>query len=194
MRLRKSFLCCFVILFSAVGSRADGIDADDPKIIVGRGSDATQISSLNFPVLVNQSTGGNFLEFENDSGQDWVGLIITVTFPNALAAKNAAISCLSDIFSPCQTPPPTSRHGQTLTIIFTGGGTIVTCATTINCPADSEFFVDLNTGDTLTKHSNGNGGWKNDTIEVQAIPAPEPATLALLLAGLTALLLIRKRA
>lgn len=193
MRLRKSFLCCFVILFSAVGSRADGIDANDPKIIVGRGSDATQISSLNFPVLVNQSTGGNFLEFENDSGQDWVGLIITVTFPNALAAKNAAISCLSDIFSPCQTPPPTSRHGKTLTIIFTGGGTILTCSPPLPCPADSEFFVDLNTDDTLTKHSNGKGGWKNDIIEVQAIPAPEPATLALLLAGLCALL-IRKRA
>jgi PEP-CTERM motif len=190
MGLRKLLFGCPLVFLCAISVRADSMASNDPKIIVGRGSDATPITSLNFSLPVN-SSGGGFFDFENASGQDWVGLILTVTFPNAADAKAAAVSCTTDIFSNCLN----SRHGTTLTITFGGGGMIVPCLTSI-CPADSEFIVDLNDADTLTHHGNpgGKGGWRNDLIQVQALTTPEPATYSLLLLGLIAIPLSRKRA
>jgi hypothetical protein len=177
------------VLSTALVVRADGISPNDPKIIVGRGTGSTLVTALHFVVPVDLGGGGIF-NFDNATGQDWVGLILTVNFPNAAAAKAAAVSCSSDVFSACSP----ERHGKILTITLTGGE--ITPCSDSSCSMDSEFFVDLNDGATLHNHgkANGKGGWEKDIIEGQAITtAPEPAALSLLLSGLGGIWLWRKR-
>jgi hypothetical protein len=192
MRLDRGLLSCALLLSTALVVRADGISPSDPKIIVGRGTGSTLVTALQFVVPVDLGGGGIF-NFDNATGQDWIGLILTVNFKNAADAKAAAVSCSSDLFSTCSP----ERHGKILTITLTGGE--ITPCSDSSCSMDSEFFVDLNDGATLHSHgkANGNGGWKKDIIEGQiigqAIPAPEPAVLPLLLSGLGGIWLWRKR-
>jgi hypothetical protein len=157
---------------------ANSVPLSDPKIVIGRGSDSTPITSLTFGVQIDP-TGGGILNFDNATGRNWTGLILTIQFPNAVAAKAAGVSCsngdvLSNIFTACTS----ERHGRTLTIDL-AHGEIKFCSTS-PCPLDSEFFIDLN--DPNIHCHNGKGGWKGDVIEAQALTAatvPEPATLLL---------------
>jgi PEP-CTERM putative exosortase interaction domain len=185
----RMLLGCVLVLSSALGVYADGISPDDPQIIVGRGSGSTAVTTFQFSVPIGPNGGGIF-DFDNRSGQDWVGLILTVTFPTAADAM-AAVSCSSSIFTTCGS----SRHGRIVTITFTGGE--ITDCSASPCSLDSEFFLDLNNADSLSNHGHANGdgkgNWKNDTISGQAITTPEPTTLPLLLAGLGGIYLWRKR-
>lgn len=181
MTLSRAVLVSSLVFLGAVVTQADSISPGDPKIIVGRGVDSISITTLQFSVPVDTSGGGIF-DFDNGTAFDWSGLKLTITFPNAVDAKAAGVSCSngdisSDIFSDCTS----ERQGRTLTIFLTGGE-IAPCVGS-SCPIDSEFFVDLNTGG---HNPHGQGGWKTDTIEVQALTTPEPGTLVLLVAGLGA--------
>ena len=198
MRLGRVLSVLVVLLSSALVIHADSISPSDPQIIVGRGRlDSTMITKSPFGVPVDSSGGGIF-NFDNATGNEWTGLMLTITFPNAVDAKAAAVSCSNgDILSNIYTDCSSDRQGRTLTITLTGGG-IDSCSGG-SCPLDTQFFIDLNTGDSLNAHGNPNGvgGWNNkdgkDTIEVQSLTTPEPGTLALLLTGLGGFWLRRKR-
>ncbi len=177
-----SLLICALALSSAT-IHANSVPLSDPKIVIGRGSDSTPITSLTFGVQIDPK-GGGILNFDNATGRIWTGLILTIQFPNAKAAKAAGVSCsngdvLSNIFTACTW----ERHGRTLTINLTHGE--IKFCSTIPCPVDSEFFIDLN--DPNIHGHNGKGGWKGDVIEARALTAatvPEPATLLLQVTGL----------
>lgn len=192
MMLGRALLGWTLLLSTALVARADGISAGDPKIIVGRGTGSMPVTALQFKVPIDAG-GGGIVNFDNETGQDWVGLILTVTFPNAVAAKAAAFSCSNDLLTSVFSACSSERHGKILTITLTKGE-ITPCSGT-SCSMDSEFFVDLNNGATLHDHGkkNGNGGWKGDAIVGQAITTPEPTTLPFLLSGLGGIWLWRKR-
>ena len=169
--MRRAFLISALLLSSTTMGRADGISSNDPKIIVGRGSDSVSVTTLQFSVPVN-STGGGFFSFENATGQDWSGLKLTLTFKNAKDAMGA-LTCESNIygFNDCAS----ARHGRTVTIDFFDG----------DIPSNSQFFLDLNDDGTLGANhgkESGSGGWK-DTVTVTAIPTPEPSALLLIFGG-----------
>ena len=192
MKLARLLFLGALVLSSALIVRADGISPIDPTIIIGRGTGSAPITALQFPVPIG-SNGGGIFYFDNATGQNWIGLTLTVTFKDANAAMAAAVSCsngsiLSDVFSACSS----KRQGKILTISLTGGQ--ITPCVGESCSLTSEFFVDLNDGATLHNHgkANGKGGWKGDTIQAQAI-TPEPATLLLLLSGLGGIWMCRKR-
>jgi hypothetical protein len=175
-KLSKLVVC--TLLFASALVRADSISYSDPKIVIGRGTGSMAITMLTFGVTVN-ANGGGILDFDNATGKIWTGLIFTITFPNAEAAK-AAILCSSTIFSSCTK----TRHGKVVTAKLTDGE-ITFCNTTSPCPLDSEFFINLN--DPGVHGHNGKGGWKGDVIEAQAVttPAvPEPDASLLLVTGL----------
>jgi hypothetical protein len=181
MRIGRFLLGGALVLSSALVVHADGISPSDPKILIGRGSGSKPIKTLSFSVAADFK-GGGFFPFDNATGQDWVGLILTVTFKNAVDAK-AALTCESDIFN--SNDCASSRHGITDTFTFSGGKGI---------PKNSEFFLDLNDDGTL----NGNHGRESDVggfkmVTLTATTAPEPATLPLLLAGLVGIWLWRTR-
>src|SRR5262252_2905910 len=102
---KLSKLVVGTLLFASALVRADSIPLD-PKIVIGRGTGSTSITTLTFGVTVNPN-GGGILDFDNATGKIWTGLILTITFPNAEAAK-AAILCSSTIFSSCTD----TRHGK----------------------------------------------------------------------------------
>ena len=164
------------LLFASALVHADSISYNDPKIVIGRGTGSMAITMLTFGVTVN-SNGGGILDFDNATGKIWTGLILTITFPNAEAAK-ANIFCRSTIFSSCTK----TRHGKIVTAKLTDGE--ITFCTTSPCPLDSEFFINLN--DPGSHGHNGKGGWKGDVIEAQALTAavPEPDAFLLLVTGL----------
>jgi len=171
-----------LVLSSSITVHADSIPLNDPRIIISRGvGDRTPITTLNFGVPVDPA-GGGITNFENASGKDWVGLIVTVQFPSPSAAMAAGVSCsngdvLSDIFGSCRS----TLHGEILTITLTDG-LISFCASSV-CPHNSEFFVDLN--DPNVQGDNGKGGWQGCIIEARAI-VPEPETFLLEFSGLGA--------
>lgn len=180
-----------LVLASSITVHADSIPVNDPRIIISRGGDSTPITTLQFGVPVD-SAGGGIENFSNASGKDWVGLIVTVLFPNANAAMAAGVSCsngdvLSNIFSSCSSV----LVGKILTITLTDGLISFCAGSPSPCHDKSEFFVDLN-----DPNSDG-GGWKGDTIEAEAIPAtvvPEPDTFLLEFSGLGAVCwILRKR-
>jgi hypothetical protein len=153
-------------LSTALVVRADGISPSDPKIIVGRGTGSTLVTALQFVVPVDLG-GGGIINLDNATGQDWVGLILTVNFKNAADAKAAAVSCSSDVFSACSL----ERHGKILTITLTGGE--ITPCSNSPCSTDSEFFVDLNDGATSTQswQGNGNEGGKRISLKAKSLKA-----------------------
>ena len=192
MKLHQVLLASAIVLSSALTVHADSISPTDPQIIVGRGlADQTAITTLApFGVPVD-AMGGGLFGFENETGKDLTGLILTIGFKDANDAKAfAATSCANsatannvfqDIFNTCSF----SRHGKTLTITLSGGEGI---------PNNSAFFIDLNDGATLANHgqANGAGGW-GGTLNIQPFSTPEPGTLALLVTGLGGFWLRRKR-
>lgn len=174
---KLSKLVVSTLLFASALVRADSISFSDPKIVIGRGTGSMAITMLTFGVTVNPN-GGGILDFDNATGKIWTGLILTITFPNAEAAKEA-ILCSSTIFSSCTK----TRHGKTVTAKLTDGE--IAFCTTSPCPLDSEFFINLN--DPGSHGHNGKGGWKGDVIQARAVttPAvPEPDAFLLLVTGL----------
>jgi hypothetical protein len=192
MTLARGFLACALFILSAGVVRADGISPNDPKIIVGRETGSMSITASPFTVPVNSSGGGIF-NFDNATVHDWIGMILTVTFPNGAEAMAAAVSCSNDVLTDIYSSCSSERHGRTVTITLTGG--VITPCSEGTCSLDSKFFVDLNDDATLHDHgkANGMGGWKGDIIEGRAITTPEPATLPLLISGLGGIWLWRKR-
>ena len=174
---KLSKLVVGTLLFASALVRADSIPLSDPKIVIGRGTDSSSITTLTFGVTVDPN-GGGILDFDNATGKIWTGLILTIKFPNAEAAK-AAILCSSTIFSSCTE----MRHGKIVTAKLTHGE--ITFCTTSPCPLDSEFFINLN--DPGVNGHNGKGGWKGDVIQARALTTsavPEPATFLLQVTGL----------
>jgi len=174
-KLSKLAVCALLLASALV--RADSFSFRDPKIVIGRGTGSMPITMLTFGVTVNPN-GGGILDFDNATGKIWTGLILTITFPNAEAAK-AAILCSSTIFSSCTD----TRHGKIVTAKLTDGE--ITSCTTSRCPLDSEFFINLN--DPGVHGHNGKGGWKGDVIEARALTTtavPEPDAFLLLVTGL----------
>lgn len=174
-----------LVLSSSITVHADSIPLNDPRIIISRGQDSERITTLHFAVAVN-AAGGGIENFDNASGKEWVGLIVTVQFPNVNAAMAAGVSCsngdvLSNIFSSCSSV----LHGKILTITLTHG--LISFCTSSRCPDNTEFFVDLN--DPNVSGDNGKGGWTGAIIEAEAIPetvVPEPETFLLEFSGLGA--------
>lgn len=180
-------LLSILVLSSSITAHADSIPLNDPRIIISRGGDSERITTLHFGVTVDPA-GGGIENFDNATGKDWVGLIVTVQFPNVNAAMAAGVSCsngdvLSNIFSSCSSV----LQGKILTITLTDG--LISFCAGSRCTYDSEFFVDLN--DPNVSGRNGKGGWKGDIIEAEAIPetvVPEPETFLLEFSGLGAVL------
>jgi len=54
---------------SALIARADSVSRSDPKIIIGKGTGSTPITTLEFSVPVSFNNGGIFV-FDNASGQN----------------------------------------------------------------------------------------------------------------------------
>lgn len=187
MKFSQILLACGLIFTSAITVHSDTIPVNDPKIIIGRGGDSTPITTLEFRIPVN-ANGGGITDFDNATGKDWSGLLLTVRFPNAKAAMAAGVSCrdgdivFMSLFRACSAV----RHGNILMITLTHG-LVTFCSTTpwTPCPVSSDFFVDLN--DPNVNGHNGKGGWKHDLIEARAITGtvvPEPNIFLLQLSGL----------
>lgn len=172
-----------LVLASSITVHADSVPVNDPRIIISRSvADRTPVTTLTFGVPVDPA-GGGITNFDNASGKDWVGLIVTVQFPSPSAAMAAGVSCsngdvLSNIFSSCRS----TLHGSILTITLTKG--LISFCASSDCPHNSEFFVDLN--DPNSQGPNGMGGWNGSIIEARAI-VPEPETFLLELSGLGAI-------
>jgi hypothetical protein len=186
---------CLILVFLlfAVSARADSI-SDDGRIIIGHGSDPSPADScgsngrLDFKIHLNGS-GGGIKNCINTSGVTWVGLKIFAVIPLGDTVKCDTTSSNSDaVFSQCSWfILSTFGHKENIEIILSGGeiapGFPGTLCTAIPAPP-SCFFINLNTSGS--SNPNSAGGWsalEGGNIDAEAIPAPEPSTILLILSG-----------
>jgi hypothetical protein len=165
--------CVFgiVLAFCAVAAQANSLD---PRIIVrdpvGCPSNAcVSITGLTFSFTV-PSTGFGILHFLNSTGVNWNSLILTET---GVAAAN--VTCSADTFSCSVFAFGQNGAKLVLTALGAGGG----------IPAGNSFEVLL----SCVNSSCWPGGLQFDAT---ANAVPEPATIALMLTGMGALLTRRK--
>jgi hypothetical protein len=69
MRVGLWVLACVLMSLSALIARADSVSPSDPKIIIGKRTGSTPITTLEFSVPVSLNNGGIFV-FDNASGQN----------------------------------------------------------------------------------------------------------------------------
>ena len=170
----KLFVLAIAISLSVVAAHADSVD---PGIIINDplgcpGNNCTTITQLTFGFNV-PSTGFGVLHFLNATGVTWHSLLLTET---GEAAVN--ISCSSNVFS-CAVSP-LGQNGAKILLTAIGGLTGI--------PNGNSFEVVLGCarGD-CPKWPDGLGfeATANATV-------PEPATMALLLTGVGAIVSRRK--
>jgi len=192
LKLRQLFLAVLCVCIAAVSVRAD--EVPDGLIKMGRGSDPSPTSDScqeHFTINLN-SNGGGIKNCINTSNDVWIGLEITAAIPS-----NSTVTCVTLIFANCTFTTSMIGNGNSgkkqVDIILYGGAVITTGSkqqtdcTVIPSPL-SCFFLNFNDG------SNDNplapGGWfgfdgkRGGTVKVDAITAPEPATVFLIVAGL----------
>jgi PEP-CTERM motif len=173
--VRTSMKACvlgMVLAVCAAAAHANSIN--DPRIIVrdpvGCPSNAcVTLTGLTFNFQVPSSGFGN-LHFLNSTGVTFTSLIFTET---GVAAAN--ISCAADVFS-CAVVA-FGQNGAKIVLTATGGFTGI--------PNGNSFEILLS-----CVNSNCWPGGMN--IDAAANAVPEPATMALMLTGLGALVTRRK--
>jgi hypothetical protein len=186
MKLRGVCLATALVCFVAISAHADGIPSDG-RIIVGHGSDPGSPDScgLDFKIHLN-GKGGGIKNCQNTSGADWIGLEIFAVIP-----LGDTVSCVTTskdskaVFSQCgpATILSTFDHKENIEIVLSGG----------EIAAGSLFFINLNSSGS--SDPNDSGGWSalvGGNLDAQAIPAPEPDSLLLLVIGVGFLCLRRR--
>jgi hypothetical protein len=168
----KACVLGMVLSVCAVAAHASSIN--DPKVIindpVGCPSNAcVTVTGTTFGFAVPSAGFGN-LHFLNASGVTWSSLILTET---GVAAVN--ISCSSDVFS-CAVVA-FGQNGAKIVLTSLGGGAGI--------PNGNSFEVIL----SCVNSNCWPGGMD---IDAAANAVPEPASMALMLTGLGALLTRRK--
>jgi hypothetical protein len=170
--VRTSLKTCFLVLVVALGSVAASASSLDPQIIirdpVGCPSNACTPVGLSFSFTVPQG-GFGLLHFINASGVTMNSLILTET---GVAAAN--ISCGADTFS-CVVMSFGTGAKLVLTALGPTGG----------IPNGNSFEVLLSCVNSTC--------WPNNLqFTATANAVPEPATMALMLTGIGALITRRK--
>ncbi len=178
MKLRDVCLAIALVCFVAISAHADGIPSDG-RIIVGHGSDPGSPDScgLDFKIHLN-GKGGGIKNCQNTSGADWIGLDIFAVIP--LGDTVSCVTTSADsraVFSQCgpTTILSTFDHKENIEIVLSGG----------EIAAGSLFFINLNSSGS--SDPNDSGGWSalvGGNLDAQAITAPEPNSLLLLVIGM----------
>jgi PEP-CTERM motif len=201
LKLRQLFRVFLLVCVATVTVRAD--EVPDGLIKMGRGSDPSPIVSFcqqHFTIQLNPS-GGGIQNCINTSGVDWIGLDITAIIP-----PNTTPICIAVFFTNCTTTEsPIGNSGNELVNIIFFGGTVITPGshqTKCNVPPpqvapQSCFFLNFNNGSSDDPLATG--GWlglngaRGGIVRVDAITAPEPGTIFLMIAGLGVLSQLRRK-
>jgi hypothetical protein len=198
MKLVQVFVLSTLVMFAAIRTRADGVPTDDARIIIGgdpapSNCPAKSSPSFHFEITPKVNGGGAFTGCQNTTGETWVGLTISgktkaTDMGPLMFGSGSAFACNgtpedtnpADIFTTC-TILSDVKHSITFELT---GGTI---------SAGSGFFTNLSTDGDIG--GNGTGGWDfhGKLTITPIVGAPEPGTLALVLAGLGGISFWRKR-
>lgn len=191
MKTRQPLLALIFVCFAATTIQADEIVPEDGRIIVGHGSDPApptcHPTSLSFSIQTNRH-GGGIANCVNETGQDWIGLDIFAKIPlqdsvNCIKKSSGTNDAKNAAFDSCHTLVlSTLGNTKNVEILFSSGEIF----------SGTKFFFNLNT--LVSSNMDDPGGWGAfATLDVQAVPAPEPGSLLLLASGLSVLYSRRRR-
>ncbi len=184
MKLSQVFAVLMLLVVGSVMAFADGIN--DPQIIIhGAGGNSavcpvggcTSITGLTFSLKVPASGSGS-LFFTNNSGQNWTSLALVET-----GVPAADVKCHSSLFGSCSVETLKNGSVEILLQISEGENTNTgikngqNFAITFACVKTSCWPGGLN----VSGYANG------------ASSVPEPGTVALMVAGLGAIISRRKQ-
>ena len=195
MNLRQVLALAALVLFTAIGARADGAPTGDARIIIGSGGDPVSCGLPDFLIKVEKNFGG-VTDCVNSTPEVWIGLeLIGIAKPGKIMFGPDDVPCggaTSDpgnLFTTCKVIVTAINNHEEGVTIFLSNGEIT--------PGEA-FFINLNT-DFKSKGKPGTqGGWLGDSklhqLEVFPVVAvPEPGTIALVLAGWGGVWLRRKQ-
>ena len=162
--------------------------------VTGTASDLTSFGGTSG---FNDATGTNA---PLDGGQAWRSIGFYFTFT---ADQNYYLTDITTFVTPTSSGGNRRSGSGTTFVDITGGGKTMTFSGDWTAPlagyGETDFSLHptnhlLKEGVeyTFSAISNG-GGWAYDSLELQAVVAPEPSSTALLGLGLSSLLLRRKR-
>lgn len=168
-------------------ARADSVPPPDPTIILGPNQSTinyVEVFGTTLPAIIIDQGGGGIFAFENANDFTFNDLLVA-----SPVSQNGAITCIimaTQFFSSCTTETSPTR------VFFSGPGTPIELEDGI--PPGGQWFFDFNdpTREGTTACVNNDcGSWTPGTYTGLA-NIPEPSTLGLLLAAITAGLTRRK--